>query len=253
MIATRSLHRVLGIACLFLTGCGAGGLTGYKGYKKVDGQWAYVTTNVNGTSVAKIDADQDTFDTLADVRYAKDKNTVFFRGRVIQEADPASFELLSEIDYAKDNYHVFIQDHQVRGADPGSFKVIRHPYGRDAARAYCGTVPMNVAHLEKFEPVPVHLDGGWVIEFDKKSFVRVWGDDFAGLDVSKERPVVVSNSWARDGEQYYHGPARVAGADYATFTVKSSLFAADKNTEFTGAFTKAARAERNQGLHENRK
>jgi hypothetical protein len=253
MNASSFLHATVGLLAFLLAGCGAGGLTGYKGYKKVDGQWAYVTTNVNGTNVHKIDADPDTFQTLTDVRYGKDNKQVFFRGRVIRDADPASFVLLSEIDYAKDDYHVFIQEHQVRGADPASFKIIRPPYGRDAAKIYCGTLPMNVAHPDKFEPVPVRLDGGWVIVGDRRSFVQVWGDDFANVDVSLQRPVVTSHAWARDGEHYYHGPARVADADYATFSVKSSLFAADKNTEFVGPFTKAARAEWNKRVQEKQK
>ncbi|MCI0639278.1 MAG: DKNYY domain-containing protein [Gemmataceae bacterium] len=247
---------------------------GYKGYRKVDGQWAYVTYSVNGPSVRKIDADAGSFQVLADAMHAKDKDQVFFRGdgiqgadaatfrlirmtlyakdkdrayfwgNAIQDADAASFRLLSTRGYAKDNDHVFLLQHKIRGADPRSFKVIRPLYSRDATRVYCGTLPMNVAHIEKFEPVPVRGDGLEYTYEDKRLFQNAYGDEFAGIEVSKEQPVIAGTGWARDGEYYYCGPSRVVGADYASFQVLRSHAAADKNTEFIGRFTKTAWEER---------
>jgi len=227
----RWLH--LAIGSLIASGCGTS-FSGSKGYQKIDGQWAWVATNVNGTSVARFDADVDTFEVLKDTRYGKDKYRVFHRTTVIQGADPATFELLSTTDYAKDREHVFLQEHQIPGADPRSFEVIRYPYGRDATHVYCGTVPMAVEQVKGFEIVS---EIGAIGAFPHRGeFLRLHGQAFAHLDVSPEHRVVTCDAWSRDGKHYYYGPARVEGADYESFRIIDRIRASDKNRKYWRSF-----------------
>lgn len=227
----RWLHVAIG--SLIASGCGAS-ISGSKGYKQIDGQWAWVATNVNGTSTATIDADADTFEILTDIRYGKDKYRVFRRATVIRGAEPATFELLSTIDYAKDKAHVFLQEHQIPGADPSSFKVIRYPFGRDARRVYCGTVPMAVENIADFEIVSEITSTGATL--DRDHFLREHGQEFAHLEVSPEHPAFTCNAWSRDGKHYYYGPARVDGADYESFRIVDRFSAFDKNRKYRRSF-----------------
>lgn len=231
MRCIRWLHVTIG--SLIASGCGTS-ISGSKGYEKIDGQWAWVATNVNGTSVAKIDADVDTFEILKDIRYGKDQYRVFRRATVIRGADPANFVLLSTIDYAKDKAHVFLQEHQIHGADPSSFKVIRYPFGRDARQVYCGTVPMAVDKVEDFE---ILSDvGGTSTWFHRGEFLRLHGQAFAQLEISPEHPVITCDAWSRDGKHYYYGPARVEGADYESFRIVDPFSATDKNRTYRRSF-----------------
>src|SRR5258706_15955881 len=107
--------------------------------------------------------------------------------------------------------------HKILGADPASFKMIRAPYSRDAVRVYCGTVPMESANVNTFEPL--ECEGGWEITYDKGSFLFDFGEAFSKLKISQEHPVVTGTGWGRDGKHYYFGPGRVEGADYASFKI----------------------------------
>lgn len=224
------LHVAIG--SLIASGCGVG-FSGGKGFQKIDGQWAWVATNANGTSVGKIDADPGTFEILEDIRYAKDKYHVFRRWEVIQGADPATFELLPTTDYSKDKSHVFLETHQVHGADPSSFTLINYRFGRDAKRVYCGTVPMAVENIANFEIVVENTSIGATA--DRDYFLSKYGEEFAHVEVSPEHPVYTSDAWSRDGKHYYYGPARVVDADYESFQIVDWISAFDKNRKYRGA------------------
>ena len=178
-------------------------------------------------------------------RYAKDKGRVFYKARTIAGADPASFVLLKERDYAKDKRHVYITTLPVRGADPATFVVVEPPYGRDAKRMYNGTVAMDVADIAHFEPVPGEsVPGTWMTSYDKNGFLFNYGEAFADLEITQQNPVMVGGPWARDGKFYYFGPARVEGADYASFKVLSSFEARDAKRKYMWSFPEAELAER---------
>jgi hypothetical protein len=132
---------------LIFSGCNTG-------YRKVDGKWSYVTWDEgNGYRTNPLGADDATFKVLNNAEYAKDKNNVYYQGRPIVGADADSFVLLKGGPYAKDKNHVYLLYVVVVNADPTSFKQIEYPYARDKKDIYCGTLPMNVTHMEEFEVI----------------------------------------------------------------------------------------------------
>jgi hypothetical protein len=121
----------------------------------------------------------------------------------------------------------------VVGADPASFKVIGYGYGRDAKRVYCGTVPMAVEMPDDFEILSKGEPGS---TNDRATFLRLFGQAFAHLEISKYHPVQTCEAWGRDGKHYYHGPSRVEGADYESFRIIDKFNAADKNRKYWRSF-----------------
>jgi hypothetical protein len=166
--------------------------------------------------------------------YSVEKQRVLYQGREVAGADASTFRPLSNRAFGVDSRNVYVLGCAIPGADPRAFRVIGGPYGRDASAVFCGTVRMSVRNIERFEVVL--SDGTWEECYDKRDFVFTWGEVFENVTVSEKTPAVVGKAWARDGASYYHGPTRVAGADYASFRVKNCYQANDKNGEFTGAF-----------------
>lgn len=217
-------------------------------YKKVNGEWALVGWSLGaGETVRKLGADPKTFTVIQPGKYAKDRRRVYYEAQPIVGADPATFSVLKEWGYAKDKAHVFIMTIPIRGADPSTFVVIQPPYGRDAKRAYNGTVPMNVADLAHFEPLPCNPSCGWGTHYTSDAFLFDFGDSFASLEISQTNPVITGGAgagWARDGQYYYFGPARVEGADYASFRVINSFESADARRKYVFSFPESELVER---------
>jgi hypothetical protein len=158
---------------------------------------------------------------------------VTYKGRPVAGADATSFEILSDVDFAKDANSVYVLGYPIDGTDPKSFRVIRSPYSRDNHRVYCGNVPMDGVKLDSFEVV--RDCSTWEGIFIKESFIQDFGAAFEAVEVSDKSPAVVGHAWARDGQSYYFGPARVDGADYETFQVVDDSTAKDKNHEYRGS------------------
>ncbi len=171
--------------------------TAGRGYKKVDGEWHYY-------------------------------------GRVIKGVHSETFHLISGTEFAKDRSQVYVNGHVVSGADPQTFTVIKGPYGKDKAKVYCGTVAMNVHDIDAFEVVS--WEGMWSETLEKKQFIFDYGKSFETLKISEESPAVTGYAVGRDGVAYYSGPARIEGADYASFRAGSMGGGVDKNREYAGPF-----------------
>ena len=195
------------IAGFLLMGC-----TGYQ--KRFNGDWVYVTWDEGrGRLAHDINADNETFEVLRD-NYARDEDHVFLGGGIIAGADPKTFQLFPDTTFAKDREHAFVRGHVIPSADPQSFTVIEGPYGKDQSRVYCGTNPMEVSDVDKFEVV--HWSGMW------QTSLSDGADSVAGY------------AWARDGVSYFHGPKRIDTADYNSFEVLDGFSARDKNNKYSG-------------------
>ena len=78
---------------------------------------------------AREDVDADSYEALPGC-YSKDKDQVFYCGRLVEGADPASFEVLglygttNQHWYARDERNVYYNAEKVFGADPESFHVL---------------------------------------------------------------------------------------------------------------------------------
>lgn len=166
--------------------------------------------------------------------YRKVGDAWHYYGREIKGADLETFEVFKGSEFAKDNDQVYVSGYVVAGADPKTFTFVRGPYGKDAAKVYCGNVAMSVQDVDAFEVVS--WDGMWNQTFDESWFVFDYGEQFKGIGISVENPAVTGAAVGRDGIAYYYGPAQIEGADYASFEVAEGSVSNDKNREFTGPF-----------------
>ncbi|MCA9364721.1 MAG: DKNYY domain-containing protein [Candidatus Moranbacteria bacterium] len=132
--------------------------------------------------------------------YAKDKNHVYYRGKVFSGADPGTFELLSKSGFSRDESHVYYSNKMVSGADPGTFVFFNEnsSYTHDKNFVYYYSESNNV------EPIP-------------------------GADVSTFSFVPENVRYARDiGQVYYNG--LIVSRNPSTFFMYSgSLYAKDSD------------------------
>lgn len=220
-----------------------------QGYQKISGKWVWRYDSRAG--IDQQDVDEPGFVVFDNLTYAKGKDHVFYKGRVLKDADPTTFQLLADNHgwrFAKDKSHAFIDGWLVDGADGATFSVINGPYCRDASGIYCGTVPVDVAHIDKFE-VTVADAGRQMGMLQYEPYLFQYGDAYTKYIDGPGRWVPGSNwnndrqmgltpakAWARDGQYYYCGPARVEGVDYASFHIDRDPilgeFPADKNWHY---------------------
>lgn len=135
---------------------------GELGYVYENETWNFVTYDLaTGRRVKPIDTDKDEFVVLDSNSFAVDNKNVYFIGEKIKDADPATFEVITDegdMRYAKDKNSVFIylEDGgivKVIGADPATFEVLEYPYAKDKNDAYNGCLPLYVDDVTKFEVV----------------------------------------------------------------------------------------------------
>lgn len=201
------LRRLMFIGIILLAaqvGCSTG-------YTKMDGKWCYVVINESvGREVREMNADESTFEVLADPEYARDKNHAYRFGRVLEDIDGSSYHLLSDTRYAADRNGVYYKDHKIPGADPKTFEIIGHPYSRDQENVYCGNLEMNVAQPENFkqtvgEPGTMEITSFY---YSSEDLARNFGDSFKDAAVDNDNPAVISPGRGTDGTWIYDGPKR---------------------------------------------
>lgn len=128
-----------------------------KSSKKNEFHYAKDQFNVYANATIKIDkfsgyadlllplksSDPDTFEDINSV-WAKDKNNVYWFGKVYKKADASTFEKISEppltwVDYAKDKNNVYIANRQTvkKGLHGASFKILNKFWAKDDFVVYC--------------------------------------------------------------------------------------------------------------------
>jgi len=142
-------HFLIFLICLlFLSSC-------QPGFKKVNGEWAWVSYDKGeGKSINTLpNVDNASFQKLkaGNGQYAKDKNQVYYLKDVIDDADPASFNIINNQGYAKDNQYVYLDYQKVIYANPKYFELLSFPYAKDNKRIFCGTLPMEVKNINTFK------------------------------------------------------------------------------------------------------
>ena len=221
MTVSRRLGSLITTAAILLAGgCGTGQqdtASNRVGYHKIDGKWSYVWDGGGERLFRNLSADETTFEVLRSPEYAKDKSRVFYEGRDVDGAEPLTFHLLSDPSYAADSVHVYVIGRVIPGGDPPTFRLLKGSYSRDASAIYCGTVKMDVRNPNGFEVV--FPGTGWEEYYVKDDFLFNFGEEFTNVRASQDSPAVCGETWARDGTEYYYGPARVHAADYASFRV----------------------------------
>ena len=136
---------IIGIlALIYLLFSGSG-----TGYIRKNGSWYWVTIDeYNGKREHLIPgADPASFEVLQCDQFAKDRQHVYYEGKIIKQARPSTIQMIGDkkSNYLADDQHVFFRTEIIINADPSTFKVLEFPYSRDKNDVYCGTIPMMLA------------------------------------------------------------------------------------------------------------
>lgn len=103
------------------------------GYHVRDGKVYYLNA-FPGKAFEMGGADPATFEAL-DSTYARDNSHVYINGALLPDADAASFELLQRPGFAKDRDHVYQRD-RVLSDDPAHFELLDGELAKDSRVVY---------------------------------------------------------------------------------------------------------------------
>ena len=194
------LFSVLAFLLFFLNGCHISNLQAQ--YLKENGNWIYVTYDeAAGRRVKNLDVDNDSFTVLKNKEYAKDKNTVLYKGRVIKDASPNSFEVINDEGYSKDENNVFVDFDKVIGANPKTFVYLSFPYSKDDKDVYCGTLPIFVKNIEEFKVTEKGRERRTTLT---SNFIKS-NPDYSFIDPQKYEGVVYGDGKGETKGQKYVG------------------------------------------------
>lgn len=95
-------------------------------------------------------ADKNSFESLSNDYYGKDKNYVFYKGNKIAGADPKTFQLI-EGGYAIDNNRAYYYGDSIDNSNSRGFEIIDKYYSKDHKNVYYTTNPLNVCSVKNFD------------------------------------------------------------------------------------------------------
>jgi len=176
--------------------------------------------------------------------YAKDKNTVFLKGKIIKDADPNTFELIPDTFYlSRDKDNIFSQTNKLESIkDPETFKIIKNK--NSVIILY-----KDKYHLYKPNGEIVNKD----YEIDTASFEFLSNSDGERSAYSKDKNnvyccefndlkilsyvdvktfQVLENSYSKDKNNVYYKNSKLADRDAATFQVLENSYSKDKNNVY---------------------
>ncbi|MCL6604722.1 MAG: DKNYY domain-containing protein [Paenibacillus sp.] len=168
------------------------------GFVYDNGTWNYVSYDeAVGRRISPINVKKDEFKVLKYNDFARDNNSVYFKNHKVEGSDPETFKVIStkgRYHYAKDKNNVYIyvsndwSVFKVINADSASFKVLEYPYSKDKNDAYCGSLPLFLDDVSKFE----------VIERARFSTMSSF-DSFLGKE---NDPIEKSSEYERNKHEY---------------------------------------------------
>jgi hypothetical protein len=177
-----------------------------KSSKKNEFHFAKDQFNVYGNATVKMDkfsgyadlllplknSDPTTFTEINDV-WAKDKNNVYWFGKIYKNADAKTFEKISEppltwVDYARDKNNVYIANGQTfkKGLQGKSFELINEFWAKDNFVVYC----VKTARVMKSIDVKTFKVLDEKGKAEDKNFIY----DFKDYSVNKTRKTLTSIS-----------------------------------------------------------
>lgn len=153
-------------------------------------------------------ADPDTFQPL-NRAYGKDRNSVFWKGRIVEGADPDTFELINRT-YGKDRNSVFQKMSRIDRAIPQSFTMVGDRYAKDTVNVYFDSEILMGANPADFHLLEDHYasDGHSIFFYGR----RLVGADSASFEI-------LGGGWSRDIKGYFYGSKNVPVCDYASFEI----------------------------------
>ena len=195
------------------------GVPVYLDYKPAHGP---ITLPLPGADPATFQAIDQPHD--ARVLYARDAKSVYIaQWRQVQklnDIDAATFQVLTPDGlFSRDSKHVFYQGVPLDKADPQTFQVVEGVFGKDAERAYLGTVPIPVEQFATWRPFqPGRVEDPWYRSTH----------DTHPLDHTK----LFTAGWSGDATRMYYGNRPVADADPATFILLSEYYSKDRTNVY---------------------
>lgn len=172
-----------------------------SGYKKVDGKWAYVSSDeADLKRVNYLPVDNATFKLLKDTDYAVDKDNVYLLGGIIKNADPRTFKTL-ENGYSADSFNVFLDNETLIDADPNTFKILDFPYSQDAKKVYCGTLPLLTSDIEEF----VVTESGSMKTIELTSNFIKFNPEYSWIDTTKYKGVIYGEGNGQTQNEIFDG------------------------------------------------
>jgi|GEM_PF-1848494 hypothetical protein len=191
-------------------------------------------------------ADFQTFQELSD-GFVKDREQVYYLGKVVPDADAATFEVLNK-GYAKDERRVYRYTRGfpswvrrvatdgniavVSEADSATFEIVQESagmsdyeslYGKDREQVYFDGIVLPEAKPNSFR-VLVSLLGGYGKD---EGHVYFQAGMLAEADVATF--AVLNPEYGKDKNAVYRRGERIEGADAATFEIIDHEFNRDKN------------------------
>jgi len=123
----------------------------------IDGDSVYYLSD-EGLAVKIPEADLDTFEEVdGDYGYIRDKNNVFFRGKILEGADVKTFTGVSSV--YKDKNNVYYHGKIVKNADSKTFQTIRNKNGGICYYKDKNYVYWSVQPVPKGGPTMVMVEG----------------------------------------------------------------------------------------------
>lgn len=176
--------------------------------------------------------DRETFQVLS-YDLAKDKNNVYYKGEIIDNADPLSFELLvsqikvdekyNYVTYSKDNNHVYFLSEILIDADTETFSLLWGQYAKDANHVFRYRVIISDA------PESVKR----VKNDSKNEYVNINNTIFYQNEVINVLDVasyeVVQGAFSKDNQAAYFETRMLDDIDSLSFEVINDYYQRDKS------------------------
>jgi hypothetical protein len=175
--------------------------------------------------------DAKSFATLRFKGYAADKNHVYWRGRIIENADANTFKPLSW-SYSIDGKHVFYKDKILSASDPQTFQILENEYTLDCDSVYFKGKTMAGADSKTFNTIghyygkdknAIYRLGQILNEIEDPETFRLLAPpekkDKNSFDFFKAEKTDYLDRWGRDKANYYREGRKIKGIDYSTFTL----------------------------------
>lgn len=163
----------------------------------------------------EVNADPNTFESLSDL-YGRDKNHVYYWGKVVDGIDAASFRIIDD-DYTADKNNVYFNTHIIEDADPTTFRIISREFAEDKNDYFWSNQALNVADKATFVLIP-DCDNPSLYYWAKdkyKAYNLPWHVSVPISDYDSFRPLSVR--YAIDNYLVYHRGDTVYGADPNSF------------------------------------
>ena len=160
------------------------------------GDYKNGTISYNSQDVKGVDV--KTFEVFED-GYARDKNSAYHRGEVLEGVNPKEFIYLGGR-YAKDSSNIFCHGIRMLGVDMGTFEIVADsPYSKDLYAVYFNGVQIVNANPQSFSIITL----------------------------------VTPTNYSKDGINIFYREKKIEKADYSTFEVLGDHSTArDKNTVY---------------------